>query len=74
MFDPIVNFFTRIFQWIGRGIGLVIGVILWPFLGAGRWYTQRGWTLKAAVGLGLADQRAHHHLGAMLEIARTFDP
>jgi hypothetical protein len=53
MLDPIVNFFTRIFQWIGRGIGLVIGVILWPFLWAGRWYTQRGWILKAVVGLVL---------------------
>ncbi|ESZ11434.1 MULTISPECIES: DUF2333 family protein [unclassified Mesorhizobium] len=53
MLDPIVNFFTRIFQWIGRGIGLAIGVILWPFLWAGRWYTQRGWILKAVVGLAL---------------------
>ncbi|MER9209578.1 DUF2333 family protein [Mesorhizobium sp. C277A] len=53
MLDPIVNFFTRIFQWIGRGIGLAFGVILWPFLWAGRWYTQRGWILKAAVGLAL---------------------
>lgn len=53
MLDPIVNFFTRIFQWIGRGIGLVIGAILWPFLWAGRWYTQRGWILKAVVGLAL---------------------
>ena len=47
MLDPIVNFFIRMFQWIGRGIGMVIGVILWPFLWAGRWYTQRGWILKA---------------------------
>ncbi len=53
MLDPIVNFFTRIFQWIGRGIGLLIGVILWPFLWAGRWYTQRGWILKAVVGVAL---------------------
>ena len=51
MLDPIVNFFTRIFQWIGRGIGFVIGIILWPFLWAGRWYTQRGWILKAVLGL-----------------------
>ena len=51
MLDPIVNFFTRIFQWIGRGIGLVIGVILWPFMWAGRWYTQRGWILKAVLGI-----------------------
>ena len=54
MLDPIVNFFTRIFQWIGRGIGLVIGVILWPFLWLGRWYTQRGWILKAVLGLAIA--------------------
>jgi hypothetical protein len=50
MLDPIVNFVTRIFQWIGRGIGFLVGVILWPFLWAGRWYTQRGWILKAVVG------------------------
>ncbi|RVD54086.1 DUF2333 family protein, partial [Mesorhizobium sp. M8A.F.Ca.ET.023.02.2.1] len=53
MLDPIVNFFTGIFQWIGRGIGLLIGVILWPFMWAGRWYGQRGWILKAIVGLAL---------------------
>ncbi len=50
MLDPIVNFFTRVFQAIGRGIGLAIGVVLWPFLWAGRWYTKRGWILKAALG------------------------
>src|SRR5690606_2381032 len=54
MLDPIVNFFTRVFQWIGRGIGFVIGIILWPFMWAGRWYTQRGWILKAVLGLILA--------------------
>jgi hypothetical protein len=51
MLDPIVNFFTRIFQWIGRGIGLLIGVILWPFIWFGRWYTQRGWILKTVLGV-----------------------
>ncbi|TIO79930.1 MAG: DUF2333 domain-containing protein, partial [Mesorhizobium sp.] len=53
MLDPIVSFFTRIFQWIGRGIGFVVGIILWPFIWAGRWYGQRGWILKAVVGLAL---------------------
>ena len=48
MLDPIVNFFTRVFQWIGRGIGFVDRHgSLWPFLWAGRWYAQRGWILKA---------------------------
>lgn len=51
MLDPIVNFFTRIFQWIGRGIGFVIGILLWPFMWAGRWYTQRGWILRLVVGV-----------------------
>lgn len=53
MLDPIVNFITRIFLWIGRGIGFAVGVILWPFLWAARWYTQRGWILKAVVGVAL---------------------
>ena len=53
MLDPIVNFFTWIFQWIGRGIGLVIGIILWPFMWAGRWYAQRGWILKAVLGVAI---------------------
>lgn len=47
MLDPIVSFVTRIFQWIGRGIGLLIGIILWPFMWVGRWYGQRGLVLKA---------------------------
>ena len=51
MLDPIVNFFTRVFQAIGRGIGFLIGILLWPFLWAGRWYTQRGWILKTVLGL-----------------------
>ena len=50
MLDPIVNVFTRLFQWIGRGIGLVVGILLWPFMWAGRWYRQRGWILKVVVG------------------------
>ena len=53
MLDPIVNFFVRVFQWIGRGIGFAVGILLWPFLWAGRWYTQRGWILRAVVGAGL---------------------
>ncbi|MDI6027215.1 DUF2333 family protein [Corticibacterium sp. UT-5YL-CI-8] len=51
MLDPIVSFFTRVFQWIGRGIGLLIGVLLWPFLWLGRWYMSSGWILKAVAGV-----------------------
>lgn len=51
MLDPIVNFFARVFAWIGRAIGTVIGVLLWPFLWFGRWYRTRGWILKAVLGV-----------------------
>lgn len=51
MLDPIVNFFTRVFQWIGRGLGFLVGIILWPLLWLGRWYTQRGLVLRGVVGL-----------------------
>ena len=53
MLDPIVNFFTWVFQLIGRGIGFIIGLLLWPFMWLGRWYAQRGWILKTVVGAAL---------------------
>jgi hypothetical protein len=53
MFDPIVTFFTRVFQAIGRGIGLVIAWICWPFIAAGQWYARRGWLIKGPIGIAL---------------------
>jgi hypothetical protein len=49
--NPIVEFVTRIFQWIGRAIGMAIAWLFWPFMLAGRWYTRRGWILRILVGL-----------------------
>ena len=54
MLDPIVSFFARVFQAIGRGLGLLVGVLLWPFLWLGRWYARRGWILRAVVGAVVA--------------------
>jgi hypothetical protein len=54
MLDPIVSFFARLFQLVGRGLGLLVGVLLWPFLWLGRWYGQRGWILRGVVGAVLA--------------------
>ena len=51
MFDPIVNFFTRIFQAIGRGIGLAIAWLIWPFVAASQWYARRGWLIKGPIGI-----------------------
>src|ERR1700755_1638413 len=54
MLDPIILFFQRIFSAIGRGVGMLIAWILFPFLSASRWYASRGLILKAVVGLILA--------------------
>lgn len=51
MLDPIVNFFTRIFQLIGRGLGFLVGIVLWPFMWLGRWYRDQVLTLKVILGL-----------------------
>lgn len=51
MLDPIVNFFTRVFQAVGRGIGLVVAWIMWPFVAASRWYARRGWLIKGPIGI-----------------------
>lgn len=53
MLDPIVTFFAQLFQWLGRAIGFIIGLILWPFFWLARWYGGRGWILKAILGLAV---------------------
>lgn len=51
MLDPIILFIQRIFSAIGRGIGMIIAWILFPFLSASRWYASRGLIIKGVVGL-----------------------
>lgn len=53
MLDPIVAFFQRVFSAIGRGIGLAISWLLWPFVAAANWYRQRGWLIKGPIGIVL---------------------
>lgn len=53
MLDPIVAFFKRVFHAIGRGFGLVLGWLLWPFRAASGWYAGRHWLVKGPVGLVL---------------------
>jgi hypothetical protein len=53
MLDPIIAFFQRIFSAMGRGVGMAIAWILFPFLSASRWYASRGMIIKAVVGLCL---------------------
>lgn len=49
MLDPIVNFFIRLFQWIGRGIGWVAAILAWPFVAFWGWLRGRGWFVKIPV-------------------------
>ena len=49
MLDPVIAFFERIFHAIGRGIGMVISFILWPFVAVGRWFQGRNWLIRAPI-------------------------
>ncbi|MEE9376133.1 MAG: DUF2333 family protein [Rhizobiaceae bacterium] len=51
MLDPVIEFFTMIFNRIGRGIGWMIAGLLWPFVAFTKWYKRRGWMIKAPIGL-----------------------
>ena len=53
MLDPIVTFFERVFYAIGRGIGLAIAWLLWPFLAVHGWYRGRSWIIKGPIALFL---------------------
>lgn len=75
MLDPIVNFFTRVFYWIGRSIGLAVAWILWPFMQVARWYGARGWILKAAGALALAGLVAlYGYFFYVTQFWTNFDP
>jgi hypothetical protein len=54
MLDPIITFFQRLFSAIGRGVGIAVAWVLWPFMAAHGWYNQRTWTVKGIVLAGLA--------------------
>lgn len=75
MLEPIVNFFVRVFQWIGRGIGLLIGVILWPFMWFARWWATRGWILKSILGvIVLGIVALYLHFLWATQVWNNFDP
>lgn len=49
MLDPIIAFFQRVFAAIGRGIGMVVAWLLWPFLAAHGWYRERSWIIRGPI-------------------------
>ncbi len=46
MLDPVIDFVSQIFYQIGRGIGIVIAWILWPFVTIRRWYKRQKWLIR----------------------------
>lgn len=54
MLDPVIDFVEWVFDRVGRGIGWVIAVVLWPFLAFGVWVRKRGIIIKGVVGLLVA--------------------
>ena len=48
-----MTFFTRMFQAIGRGIGVAVDFVLRPFRSIGGWFTRRGGIVKAVLGVVL---------------------
>ncbi|WP_309083291.1 DUF2333 family protein [Chelativorans sp.] len=51
--NSIVDFFTRVFAAIGRGIGRVVAWLAWPFAALGRWFARRGWVARGIAGAAL---------------------
>ncbi len=49
MLDPVIKFFSGIFELIGRGIGYVIAWMLWPFITFRNWLRGKGWFVKIPV-------------------------
>ncbi len=50
MLDPIIEFFSRTFYLIGRGIGQVVAWILWPFAKLYAFYRSTGFLWKSLIG------------------------
>jgi hypothetical protein len=47
--DRITAFFQRLGQGVGRGIGLLVAWLIWPFMAARGWYRGRHWMVKGPV-------------------------
>ena len=54
MLDPIIEWFGRLFASLGRGLGMVVAALAWPFLALMRWYRRRGGLLRVVVAAALA--------------------
>lgn len=53
MLDRITAFFEWLFRAIGRGFGLLVAWLVWPFLAAHGWYAKRTWMIRIPILLFL---------------------
>lgn len=51
MLDPVIELVTKIFNWIGQGIGWTIAALLWPFVTVTGWIRKRGFIIKGIASL-----------------------
>ncbi|WP_117193599.1 DUF2333 family protein [Rhizobium terrae] len=49
MLDRITAFFQMIGNAVGRGMGLLIAWLVWPFMAAHGWYGRRHWMVKGPI-------------------------
>jgi hypothetical protein len=49
MLDPIINLVAKGVEFLGRGIGYIIAMILWPFVTFRNWLRGKGWFVKIPV-------------------------
>lgn len=72
MLDPVIAFFTRIFELIGRGIGTLIAWVLWPFIAFRNWLRGTGWFIKIPVFFVLVALAVGY--GYLLAITQFWSP
>lgn len=54
MLDPVIEFFSRTFYLIGRGIGQLVAWALWPFAKLYAFYVSTGFIWKSLIGVTVA--------------------
>lgn len=75
MLDPIIEWFGRLFASLGRGFGMVVAAIAWPFVAALRWYRRRGGILRMVVAaLVLLFVGLNLYFAWQTQVWRGFDP
>ena len=75
MLDPIIRWFVRVFAAIGRGIGMAVAAILWPFAAATRWVRGRsGWVKATAIAVVVLFFGLNLYFMWQTQVWRGFNP